>query len=157
MSKVFSGPTPTPWEYIPSTEHHGPYVTCLTGDICDCYTMSNPAAASVRNGGDSYPIHHQGKQADANAQRIVLAVNNFDALVEELNSCAVMLTVAASDLTNKSLDERIKATGESLRIRGLADTCRANAQNARALLRKLKPEKPKDTLLPPSSQSTGDE
>jgi hypothetical protein len=126
MSKVFSGPTSLPWEYIPSTEHHGPYVTCLTGDICDCYTMSNPAAASVRNGGESYPIHHQGKQADANAQRIVLAVNNFDALSKFFLAARLELP------SDQFLALCIGA--------GIRESAPLTSQ-----------------LLPPSSQSTGDE
>src|SRR5689334_4668023 len=77
--------TPGPWEYVPSTEHHGPYVTTIFGStVCDCYCMSNPNAASVRNGGTSYPINHMADHADANAKRIVLAVNSFDSLVEAL-------------------------------------------------------------------------
>lgn len=56
--------TPGPWEYVASTEHHGPYVAApFGGDICDCYTMSNLSAFSVRNGGDSVPIHFQPRPA----------------------------------------------------------------------------------------------
>lgn len=66
--------TPGPWEYVPSNEHHGPYVCGpWGGDVCDCYTMSNPSALSVRNGGDSKPIHFFGEMADANARLIALA------------------------------------------------------------------------------------
>jgi len=66
--------TPGPWEYVASNEHHGPYVVGPYGrDVCDCYTMSNPMAASVRNGGTSYPIHHHGEDADANARLIAAA------------------------------------------------------------------------------------
>jgi len=66
--------TAGPWEYVPGTEHHGPYVTGpWGGDICDCYTMSNPMAASVRNGGTSFPINHQGERAEANARLIAEA------------------------------------------------------------------------------------
>lgn len=72
--------TQTEWDYVPSTEHHGPYVTTLTGDICDCYTMSNPLAASVRNGGESYPINHQAERADANARLIASAPDLYSAL-----------------------------------------------------------------------------
>lgn len=66
--------TPGPWEYIPSSKHHGPYVaSAYGGDICDCYTMSNPSSLSVRNGGDSKPIHFQHERADANARLIASA------------------------------------------------------------------------------------
>lgn len=70
-----------PWEYIPGTEHHGPYVAGLYGgDICDCYAMSNPLALSQRNGGTSKPIWHQAEYADANARLIAAAPELFTAL-----------------------------------------------------------------------------
>jgi hypothetical protein len=66
--------TPGPWEYIPSTEHHGPYVVGPHGgDICDCYTMSNLAERSVRNGGDSKPILFFHEMADPNARLMAAA------------------------------------------------------------------------------------
>lgn len=90
-SGTASAPSPTftegPWEFIPSTEHHGPYVTTGGngfGDICDCYTMSNLAAMSVRNGGTSYPIHFQADRADANARLIAAAPDLYAALKEML-------------------------------------------------------------------------
>ncbi len=73
--------TPGPWEYIASTEHHGPYVSGpFGGDICDCYAMSNPSALSVRNGGDSKPIPFQHEHADANARLIAAAPDLLEAL-----------------------------------------------------------------------------
>lgn len=74
--------TKGPWEYVPSNEHHGPYVAngWGAGDICDCYTMTNPAAWSVRNGGDSKPVNHQHEEADANAMLISAAPDLLEAL-----------------------------------------------------------------------------
>ena len=73
--------TEGPWEYVPSNENHGAYVVSLFGsDICDCYTMSNPSALSVRNGGDSRPIHFMGEQADANARLMAAAPDMAEAL-----------------------------------------------------------------------------
>lgn len=73
--------TPGPWEYVPSSEHHGPYVAGPHGgDVCDCYTMSTPDAPSTRNGGNSYPVHFFAEQADANARLIAAAPTMFGAL-----------------------------------------------------------------------------
>lgn len=80
--------TPGPWEYVPSTEHHGPYVTSQYGsDVCDCYTMSNLSDASVLNGGTSKPIHFLGEMADANARLIAASPDMLAALkmVRELD------------------------------------------------------------------------
>lgn len=78
---LHDGCTPTPWEVIPSTEHHGPYIVSPYGStLADLYCMSNPNALSVRNGGDSKPIHFP--DADDNASLIVRAVNAYDRLVE---------------------------------------------------------------------------
>ncbi len=66
--------TPGPWEYVPSNENHGPYVSGLFGgDIADCYVMSQPSLPSRANGGESKPIHFMGEQADANARLIAAA------------------------------------------------------------------------------------
>lgn len=73
--------TAGPWEYIASNEHHGAYVEGPFGDVCDCYTMSNPRGFSVRNGGDSRPIPFQGDDMDANARLISSAPELAEALI----------------------------------------------------------------------------
>lgn len=74
--------TPRPWDYVPSTEHHGPYITSdFGGTIADLYLMSELGALSVRNGGTSKPVHFFHEMADPNAELIVRAVNAHDALL----------------------------------------------------------------------------
>ncbi len=73
--------TPGPWEYVQSTEHHGPYVVHKFGPtVCDCYTMTQPGELSVRNGGVSKPVHFMADEADANARLIAEAPNMLTAL-----------------------------------------------------------------------------
>jgi hypothetical protein len=73
--------TPGPWEYVPATEHHGPYVTSAFGStICDCYTMTRPDALSVRNGGPSKPVAFLAEMADPNAHLIAAAPDLYEAL-----------------------------------------------------------------------------
>jgi len=107
--------TPGPWEYIPSTEHHGPYVSGpWGGDICDCYTMSNPNALSVRNGGDSKPIHFQYGQADANARLIAAAPELYEALKNARALWGCRSTDATQLVWLASVDAALaKATGEA--------------------------------------------
>ena len=111
--------TPGPWEYVPSTEHHGPYVTTgadmTYGDIADCYVMSKPAEWSTRNGGDSKPIPHQHERADANARLIAAAPD----LLEAATAALGMLTGNLDGDWDSDVDPVVmlraaisKATGE---------------------------------------------
>jgi hypothetical protein len=80
-------PTPGPWEYVPSTEHHGPYITSQFGStICDFYVMSHPGEPSERNGGKSKPISFMAEMADANAELAVVAINSYRAIKEALGT-----------------------------------------------------------------------
>ena len=64
----------TPWEVVPANEHHGFYIVSAWGQtVCDLYTMSNPTAASVRNGGDSFPVPFSTDYAEADARLIATA------------------------------------------------------------------------------------
>jgi hypothetical protein len=75
--------TPGPWEYVPSSEHHGPYVTSEFGStICDCYVMSRPDLPATRNGGESRPIPFLHEMADPNARLIAAAPDLLAALIE---------------------------------------------------------------------------
>ncbi len=60
--------TPGPWDYVPSTEYHGPYVTSEFGaTICDLYTMTQPSMLSGANRGPSRPVSFMHEMADPNA------------------------------------------------------------------------------------------
>lgn len=88
--------TPTPWEYVPATEHHGPYITSEFGStICDCYLMSHPSEPSIRNGGKSKPIHFLHEMADPNAAFIVNAVNAHDTLVNAIEAVRAIIIEGA--------------------------------------------------------------
>lgn len=101
--------TPTPWEVIPSTEHHGPYIVSPYGStLADLYVMSNPSALSVRNGGDSKPIHFP--DADANASFIVRACNAHDHLVNALTrlmKVGKLANAADYEVARKALDRAL--------------------------------------------------
>jgi hypothetical protein len=105
--------TPTPWEVVPSTEHHGPYISGPHGgDICDFYAMSNYLAASVRNGGTSYPIPHQGEAADANAAFAVRAANAHDDLVAALRKARNI--ILQMGLPDEATDRVLLESGNAL-------------------------------------------
>lgn len=75
--------SPLPCDLVKGNEHHGPYlVNAYGGDICDFYTMSNPNAISVRNGGTSYPVHFA--DAAENAEFAWRAINSFQALLDTI-------------------------------------------------------------------------
>ncbi len=58
-----------PWEYVPSNEHHGPYICGPFGNtIADFYTMTQPSMLSTANGGPSKPVNFLHEMADPNAR-----------------------------------------------------------------------------------------
>lgn len=74
------------WEYVPSTEHHGPYVVTEFGStVCDFYTMTDPGKLSTRNGGTSTPVHFLGDEADDNARLVAEAPVMAEALRDAVN------------------------------------------------------------------------
>lgn len=82
-----TAPMTLPWDYVASTEHHGPYITTEYGStVCDFYCMSQPGLASVRNGGLSRPVPFMAELADEHAAYAVRAVNAHEALVEALTA-----------------------------------------------------------------------
>lgn len=86
--------TPGPWECVPATEHHGPYVTSEFGStIADCYAMSNPSSLSVRNGGDSKPIIFMAEMAEPNAHLIAASPK----LYETVSACLKQIESIIAD------------------------------------------------------------
>lgn len=115
--------TPTPWEYVPSTENHGPYITSAHGGtVADLYLMSQPGMASVRNGGTSKPVHFFHEMADPNAALIVRAVNSHDALVKALQAARYWVTRTAIS------KESTEASRMALADLGAIDAALASAQ-----------------------------
>ena len=95
--------TPEPWDYVPSTEHHGPYITSDHGStICDLYVMSQPDKLSIRNGGPSKPIPFLAEMADPNAKRIVDCVNAMAGIDDPAKTIAYV-----KKTIRKALDQRI--------------------------------------------------
>lgn len=71
-------PTPGPWDYVPGTEHHGPYVTSEFGStICDFYTMTQPSMLSTASGGPSKPVLFLAEMAEPNARLAATAPELF--------------------------------------------------------------------------------
>lgn len=100
--------TPGPWEYVPATEHHGPYITSAFGStICDCYVMSQPGLPSVRNGGPSRPINFLHEMAEPNA-RLIAAAPELLALLVDLYKHGYV-TTGDHDRVRAMIE---KATGE---------------------------------------------
>lgn len=84
------------WDLVPASDHHGPYVAGLAGDVCDFYTMSNPSLPSLRNGGESYPVPFAF--ADENAAFVALA-----------NPSAILSLISRVE----ALEEALKPSGET--------------------------------------------
>jgi hypothetical protein len=90
--------SPTPWELVEATEHHGPYIcNVYGGDVCDLYAMSNPSMPSTASGGTSRPISFV--DADANAAFIVEAVNSHASLKARIQALEGALQTAQELLT----------------------------------------------------------
>jgi hypothetical protein len=126
MSKVISGVSRLPWKAI--NRGYGAAAGTWRIEAADDLTI----AAMISD------VPELTEREEANAQRIVLAVNNFKALVSALN-----------EFVRLDEESTLQAADGSELVAALND--------ARALLLKCTPEKPKDNLPPPSSQSTGDE
>jgi hypothetical protein len=74
-------PMTIPWDYVKSTEHHGPYITSAYGcTICDFYFMNaGPVGTQAQR-----PIHHMFELADEHAAYAVRAANAHATLVGAL-------------------------------------------------------------------------
>ncbi len=99
-----------PWEYVRSTEYHGPYITSRVGNtIADFYTMSRPAERSLVNGGPSRPVHFMAEMADGHAEFAVRAVNNHNELLHVLKEAAGQFRYYAEQHLAKNPPDQIKA------------------------------------------------
>lgn len=66
-----------PWQVVPATEHHGPFVTTEDDrSVCDLYAMSGPG--SIGGGGKPKPCSFHN--AEANAALIAAAPDMLEAL-----------------------------------------------------------------------------
>lgn len=69
--------TPGPWEYVPATENHGPYVANVVGNtVCDCYMLTDPLS------GPRKPVQFCYEMAPANARLIAAAPELLEALMQ---------------------------------------------------------------------------
>ena len=92
------------WDLVPANEHHGPYVVGSAGDVADFYTMSNPNAPSVRNGGDSFPVPFN--MADENAAFVAKAnPSTILSLTEENERLSRAVRLAHAEF-NVTMEER---------------------------------------------------
>lgn len=79
--------TQTRLEYVPSTKHHGPYLTTEHGStVADLYVMSQPGELSTASGGLSEPLPFLAEMADPNAARLALCWNMHDEMVDLLRT-----------------------------------------------------------------------
>lgn len=83
-AQVAPSHTPGPWEYVPSTEHHGAYITSIFGStIADFYVMSQPGFSGALSGGPVHPVHFMSEMANPNA-RLAAAAPEMLAMLRDV-------------------------------------------------------------------------
>jgi hypothetical protein len=97
-----------------------------------CGTLNDPDAPDLCRGADTRIM---GEAADEIERlRLLVGVQRPEDVARALENAAIFLEVGARYAPNETVDEKIKATNERLKTRGLADVMKSVSEDCRAIL-----------------------